>query len=66
VFTPSTSFSQFASVACLALLGTAELSAAVSAQTELRKIDVPALQREILKRGGVILYENTAKRPEGL
>jgi hypothetical protein len=39
---------------------------AASAQVELRKIDVPALQREILKRGGVILYENTAKRPEGL
>jgi len=39
---------------------------AVSAKVELRKIDVPALQREILKRGGVILYENTAKRPEGL
>ena len=39
---------------------------AVSAQVELRKIDAPALQREILKRGGVILYENTAKRPEGL
>jgi hypothetical protein len=39
---------------------------AASAQIELRKIDVPALQREILKRGGVILYENTAKRPEGL
>ena len=39
---------------------------AVSAKTELRAIDLPALQREILKRGGVILYENTAKRPEGL
>jgi hypothetical protein len=39
---------------------------AVSAKAELRAIDVPALQREILKRGGVILYENTAKRPEGL
>ena len=39
---------------------------AVSAKVELRKIDVPSLQREILKRGGVILYENTAKRPEGL
>ncbi|MFM7208659.1 MAG: FAD-dependent oxidoreductase, partial [Verrucomicrobiota bacterium] len=39
---------------------------AASAKTELRAIDVPALQREILKRGGVILYENTAKRPEGL
>jgi hypothetical protein len=39
---------------------------AVSGQVELRKVDVPALQREILKRGGVILYENTAKRPEGL
>lgn len=37
-----------------------------SANVELRKIDVPDLQREILKRGGVILYENTAKRPEGL
>ena len=39
---------------------------AASANVELRKIDVPALQREILKRGGIILYENTAKRPEGL
>ena len=39
---------------------------AASAKVELRKIDVPALQREILKRGGVILYEATAKRPEGL
>ena len=39
---------------------------AVSAKAELRAIDVPALQREILKRGGVILYEATAKRPEGL
>jgi hypothetical protein len=39
---------------------------AVSAKTELRAINVPVLQREILKRGGVILYENTAKRPEGL
>lgn len=39
---------------------------ATFAKVELRKIDVPALQREILKRGGVILYENTAKRPEGL
>ncbi|MFM7397846.1 MAG: FAD-dependent oxidoreductase [Verrucomicrobiota bacterium] len=39
---------------------------AASAKTELRAIDVSALQREILKRGGVILYEATAKRPEGL
>ena len=39
---------------------------AVSAKAELRAIDVPALQREILKRGGVILYEATDKRPEGL
>jgi len=39
---------------------------AASAKVELRKIDVPALQREILNRGGVILYEATAKRPEGL
>lgn len=39
---------------------------AVFAKAELRAIDVPALQREILKRGGVILYEATAKRPAGL
>jgi hypothetical protein len=39
---------------------------AASTQVELRNVDVPALQREILKRGGVILYENTAKCPEGL
>lgn len=39
---------------------------AAAAKTEPRAIDVPTLQREILKRGGVILYENTAKRPEGL
>ncbi len=31
-----------------------------------RAIDVPNLQREIMKRGGVILCETTAKRPEGL
>lgn len=39
---------------------------AVSAKAELRAIDIPTLQREILKRGGVILYEATAKRPAGL
>lgn len=39
---------------------------AASAKVELRQIDVPAVQREILKRGGVILYEATPKRPEGL
>jgi hypothetical protein len=39
---------------------------AVSAKAELRVIDIPTLQREILKRGGVILYEATAKRPAGL
>ena len=39
---------------------------AAAAKVELRNIDVPALQREILRRGGVIFYENTAKRPEGL
>jgi len=38
----------------------------VSAKAELRVIDIPTLQREILKRGGVILYEATAKRPAGL
>ena len=39
---------------------------AASTKAELHAIDVPALQREILKRGGVILYENTARHPEGL
>ena len=39
---------------------------ALSAKVDFRAIDVPALQREILKRGGVILYETAAKRPEGL
>lgn len=39
---------------------------ASAARTELRKLDVTNLQREILKRGGVILYEGAALRPEGL
>jgi hypothetical protein len=30
---------------------------AIDAKTELRAVDVATVQREILKRGGVILYE---------
>lgn len=32
----------------------------------VRSVDVPAVQREILKRGGVILYESQPLKPEGL
>lgn len=39
---------------------------ALNAKTELRAVDVPAVQREIIRRGGVVLYENTALKPEGL
>jgi hypothetical protein len=38
---------------------------AQEANAEVRAVDVPAVQREILKRGGVILYECTALVPEG-
>ncbi len=39
----------------------------MTAQTSghsVRSVDVKAVQREIVKRGGVILYENTAIAPE--
>ena len=39
---------------------------AVDAKAEVRAVDVPAVQKEILKRGGVILYEAHPVRPEGL
>ena len=39
---------------------------AMDAKTELRTVNVPAVQREILKRGGVILYEAQPMRPDGL
>jgi len=39
---------------------------AADAKTELRTVDVPAVQKEILKRGGVILYEAQPLRPDGL
>lgn len=38
---------------------------AQEAKAEVRAVDVPAVQREILKRGGVILYECAALVPEG-
>ncbi len=39
---------------------------AQSAGTTVRAVDVKSVQREILKRGGVILFENTAMVPEDL
>lgn len=44
------------------------IAAAISAQTKapVRDIEVRSVQREILKRGGVILYENAAKTPDDL
>jgi hypothetical protein len=50
-------------------LGEACGIAAINAQaasTAVRSVDVPAVQREILKRGGVILYEAQPARPDGL
>lgn len=41
-------------------------NAAIDAGVELRAVSVPDVQREILKRGGVILYECRAVEPEGL
>ena len=40
--------------------------AALESKSEVRAVDVPTVQKEILKRGGVILYENTAIVPPGL
>jgi hypothetical protein len=39
---------------------------AQSSGTTVRAVDVKSVQREIVKRGGVILYENTAIVPHGL
>ncbi len=39
---------------------------ALDAKVELRAVDVPAVQKEIIKRGGVVLYENTALTQPGL
>lgn len=53
----------------LMALGEACGIAATKAQTSgttLRTVDLKSVQREIVKRGGVILYENTAIVPEGL
>ena len=50
-------------------LGEACGIAATKAQksgSSIRGVDVKFVQREILKRGGVILYENTAITPPGL
>ncbi len=38
----------------------------ITTKRNLRSNDVPALQREIVRRWGVILYENIAKTPAGL
>lgn len=50
-------------------LGEACGIAAMQAQgsgTTVRAVDVKSVQREIVKSGGVILYENTAIVPEDL
>ncbi len=39
---------------------------AQDAKVEVRAVNVPDVQREILQRGGVILYECQAAKPEGL
>lgn len=39
---------------------------AQEAKAEVRGVDVTTVQREIIKRGGVVLYENTALTPPGL
>lgn len=44
--------------------GIAAMSAKASGKS-VRTVDVKSVQREIVKRGGVILYENTAIVPEG-
>jgi hypothetical protein len=50
-------------------LGEACGIAAMKAQSSgatVRAVDVKSMQRKIVKRGGVVLYENTAIVPEGL
>ena len=39
---------------------------AQEAKAEVRAVNVPEVQREILKRGGVILYEDAPLKPDGL
>lgn len=39
---------------------------AIDARVDVRAVSVPDVQREILKRGGVILYECRAVKPDGL
>lgn len=39
---------------------------ALDAKVEVRAVNVQDVQRKILDRGGVVLYENAALRPEGL
>ena len=35
-------------------------------ERQVRDVEISAVQREILRRGGVILYEDAALVPEGL
>jgi hypothetical protein len=39
---------------------------ALDAKVQVRSVDVPAVQRKILARGGVVLYENAPRKPEDL
>jgi hypothetical protein len=39
---------------------------ALDEKTEVSNVKVSTVQKEIIKRGGVVLYENTALTPEGL
>ena len=39
---------------------------ALREKADIRAINVSSVQREILKRGGVVLFENSALKPEGL
>ena len=39
---------------------------ALDEKTEVRDVKVSTVQKEIIKRGGVVLFENTALTPEGL
>lgn len=41
-------------------------SKAQAAGATVRDVDVKSVQREIVRRGGVILYESTALVPEGI
>jgi hypothetical protein len=41
-------------------------TAAQKTQVEVRAVDVRDVQREIINRGGVVLYESQVMRPDGL